>query len=212
MFHGIYAPHDLYRNTGIYHVFWYQIQSTAIYTVPWPPLKQTDVCSLWLGMHAKHNYHKPGLTLPKIDFDHASGRYQELLVNWSFIFNQATPQQILCELELLVPHYATWVTHNGYHGEGGQLATHVRNRTPTLASLFSTKEDPIEQTYAQVWEEIEAGGIVGDQFDDLPIRRRVGGAKAKVQLEYTKRRTFDISVLKKLDVAMPTITYGHMIA
>ena len=70
---------------------------------------------------------------------------------------RASAQQILCEVEFLVPEYADWVSRHGYNGEGGQLASHVRRKTPTIAAVYSDPEaNPVEQTYSQLWEEAEA--------------------------------------------------------
>ena len=88
-------------------------------------------------IYSRPKLHRPGFHLPRIDFDQASLKYQELLVNWNFFHSRATAQQILCEVECLVPEYAAWVSHHGYQGEGGQLASHVRSKTPTLASLYA---------------------------------------------------------------------------
>ena len=91
----------------------------------------------WLESHSRPKSGRRGFNLQRVDFDRASGRFQELLVNWTFFVGRATAQQILCEVEFLVPEYAAWVDHHGYNGEGGQLASHVRRKTPTIATLYA---------------------------------------------------------------------------
>ena len=49
----------------------------------------------WIFEHSRPKLHRPGFSLPKIDFDRASAKYQELLVNWDFFHSRATTQQIL---------------------------------------------------------------------------------------------------------------------
>ena len=95
-----------------------------------------DKARIWLANHTRPRPNRPGFNLPKIDFEVASARLQELLVNWEYFVGRASAQQLLCELELVSSHFAHWVSHNGYQGEGPQLAGHLRNQTLTLSSLI----------------------------------------------------------------------------
>ncbi len=72
----------------------------------------------WLFEHTRPRHSRPGFTLPKMDFETATARHQELLINWEFYSARASVQQLLCEFEFLIPYFAQWVTHSGYQGEG----------------------------------------------------------------------------------------------
>ena len=134
----------------------------------------------WLESHSRPKSGRRGFNLQRVDFDRASGRFQELLVNWTFFVGRATAQQILCEVEFLVPEYADWVDHHGYNGEGGQLASHVRRKTPTIATLYAEADsNQVERTYSQLWEEAEARDWEEGHSHDPPVRRRVPVAKAQ---------------------------------
>ena len=138
-----------------------------------------DKARTWLANHTRPRPNRPGFSLPKIDFEVASARLQELLVNWEYFVSRASAQQLLCELELVSTHFAQWVSHNGYQGEGPQLAGHLRNQTLTLSSLIEGASDA-EQTYSQLWEEEEAGQQDRDELQ--PHRARVrGGSRGKAQ-------------------------------
>ncbi len=100
-------------------------------------LQGYDQLRNWIFEHSRPKLHRPGFYFHRIEFDQASAKYQELLVNWDFFHSRATTQQILCEVELLVPEYAAWVFHHGFQGKGGQLASHIRNKTPTIATLYA---------------------------------------------------------------------------
>ena len=138
-----------------------------------------DKARTWLANHTRPRPNRPGFSLPKIDFEVASARLQELLVNWEYFVSRASAQQLLCELELVSTHFAQWVSHNGYQGEGPQLAGHLRNQTLTLSSLIEGASGA-EQTYSQLWEEEEAGQQ--DRDEQQPHRARVrGGSRGKAQ-------------------------------
>ena len=131
---------------------------------------------------AEHLVSRPGRSnfiLQWIDFERAPQRLQELLINWQFFRNSATIQQILCEAEFLINQVAQHVRQHGYNGEGPRLAQHIRDKTPTIESLYS--DDPEEQrNYSQAW----------DTWQDDPvqerIRRRVG-AKSKASGDFVAK-------------------------
>ena len=131
---------------------------------------------------AEHLVSRPGrssFNLHWIDFERAPQRLQELLINWQFFRNSATIQQILCEAEFLISQVAQHVSQHGYNGEGPRLAQHIRDKTPTIESLYS--DDPEEQrSYSQAW--------VSWQDDPVqePIRRRVG-AKSKASGDFVAK-------------------------
>ena len=94
---------------------------------------------------AEHLVSRPGRSnfiLQWVDFERAPQRLQELLINWQFFRNSATIQQILCEAEFLISQVAQHVSQHGYNGEGPKLAQHIRDKTPTIESLYS--DDPEE--------------------------------------------------------------------
>lgn len=80
---------------------------------------------------------RPGFIINRIDFDQASSRLQEFLRNWESYRNVATTEQLLCEVDYLVPQFAHHVEEYGYQGEGAQFAAHRRNKTTTIASVYS---------------------------------------------------------------------------
>ena len=119
---------------------------------------------MWLLEHTRPRQNRQGFQLPRVEFD-------QLLINWDYYSPQADPQHILCEFEYLVPHFATWVSRNGYQGEGGQLAAHLRSRTATLASVIEGSNEPEDRTYQTLWEEAE-----NEAREDQPLRPRVRAA------------------------------------
>ena len=121
----------------------------------------------WLLDHTKPRHNKDGFYLFRPDFDSSSRALQELLINWDFFVTHATQHQLLCEFEVVVPQFATWVSHHGFSGEGGTLAAHLRNRTRTLATLVEGSGEPEDRTYRSVWEEAE-----DEARQDQPIRPR----------------------------------------
>ena len=131
---------------------------------------------------AEHLVSRPGRSnfiLQWIDFERAPQRLQELLINWQFFRNGATIQQILCEAEFLINQVAHHVSQHGYNGEGPKLAQHIRDKTPTIESLYS--DDPEEQrNYSQAWDTWQ------DDPVQEPIRRRVG-AKSKASGEFVAK-------------------------
>ncbi len=138
-----------------------------------------DKARIWLLNHTRPRSNRPGFYLPKVDFEVATARLQELLVNWEFYVGRASVQQLLCELEYVSSHFAQWISHNGYQGEGPQLANHLRNQTPTLASLIEGASD-VEQSYAQLWDEPEADHRDREGQQPHPARVR-GSSRAKAQ-------------------------------
>ena len=120
---------------------------------------------------AEHLVSRPGrsnFNLQWIDFERAPQRLQELLINWQFFRNSASIQQILCEAEFLIGQVAHHVSQHGYNGEGPRLAQHIRDKTPTIESLYT--DDPEEQrNYSQAWDTWQ------DDPVQEPIRRRVWG-------------------------------------
>lgn len=51
----------------------------------------------------------------------------------------------------MIPQFARHVDQFGYNGEGLKLAEHVRNKTPTIESLYT--DEPSEQrTYSEAWQ------------------------------------------------------------
>ena len=131
---------------------------------------------------AEHLVSRPGRSnfiLQWIDFERAPQRLQELLINWQFFRNSATIQQILCEAEFLINQVAQHVRQHGYNGEGPRLAQHIRDKTPTIESLYS--DDPEEQrNYSQAWDTWQ------DDPVQEPIRRRVG-AKSKASGDFVAK-------------------------
>ena len=131
---------------------------------------------------AEHLVSRPGrsnFNLQWIDFERAPQRLQELLINWQFFRNSATIQQILCEAEFLINQVAHHVSQHGYNGEGPRLAQHIRDKTPTIESLYS--DDPEEQrNYSQAWDTWQ------DDPVQEPIRRRVG-AKSKASGDFVAK-------------------------
>ena len=132
---------------------------------------------------AEHLVSRPGrsnFNLQWIDFERAPQRLQELLINWQFFRNGATIQQILCEAEFLIGQVAHHVgQHGGYNGEGPRLAQHIRDKTPTIESLYT--DDPEEQrNYSQAWRTWQNDPV------QEPIRRRVG-AKSKASGEFVAK-------------------------
>ena len=131
---------------------------------------------------AEHLVSRPGRSnfiLQWVDFERAPQRLQELLINWQFFRNSATIQQILCEAEFLINQVAHHVSQHGYNGEGPKLAQHIRDKTPTIESLYS--DDPEEQrNYSQAWDTWQ------DDPVQEPIRRRVG-AKSKASGEFVAK-------------------------
>ena len=131
---------------------------------------------------AEHLVSRPGrsnFNLQWIDFERAPQRLQELLINWQFFRNSATIQQILCEAEFLINQVAHHVSQHGYNGEGPRLAQHIRDKTPTIESLYSA--DPEEQrNYSQAWDTWQ------DDPVQEPIRRRVG-AKSKASGDFVAK-------------------------
>ena len=123
---------------------------------------------------AEHLSSRPGrsnFVLQKIDFELSPSRLQELLINWSYFRGSASIQQILCEAEYLIGQVARHVGQHGYSGEGYKLAQHIREKTPTIESLYT--DDPSEQrTYSEAWDSRHQDPV------QEPIRRRVG-AKSK---------------------------------
>ena len=148
----------------------------------------------WLELHSRPKSGRRGFNLTRVDFERASARFQELLVNWTFFVGRATAQQILCEVEFLVPEYADWVDHHGYNGEGGQLASHVRRKTPTIATLYAEADsNQAERTYSQLWEEAEARDWEEGHSHEPPVRRRVPVAKAQGAAPSAPSRSSSIS-------------------
>ena len=148
----------------------------------------------WLELHSRPKSGRRGFNLTRVDFEVASARFQELLVNWTFFVGRATAQQILCEVEFLVPEYADWVEHHGYNGEGGQLASHVRRKTPTIATLYAEADsNQTERTYSQLWEEAEARDWEEGHSHEPPVRRRVPVAKAQGAAPSAPSRSSSIS-------------------
>ena len=148
----------------------------------------------WLELHSRPKSGRRGFNLTRVDFEVASARFQELLVNWTFFVGRATAQQILCEVEFLVPEYADWVQHHGYNGEGGQLASHVRRKTPTIATLYAEADsNQTERTYSQLWEEAEARDWEEGHSHEPPVRRRVPVAKAQGAAPSAPSRSSSIS-------------------
>ena len=131
---------------------------------------------------AEHLVSRPGrsnFNLQWIDFERAPQRLQELLINWQFFRNSASIQQILCEAEFLIGQVAHHVSQHGYNGEGPRLAQHIRDKTPTIESLYT--DDPEEQrNYSQAWNTWQ------DDPVQEPIRRRVG-AKSKASGEFVAK-------------------------
>ena len=132
---------------------------------------------------AEHLISKPGrsnFVLQWIDFEQAPQRLQELLINWSFFRGSATIQQLLCEAEFLIGQVARHVYgQHGYNGEGPKLAQHIRDKTPTIESLYS--DDPAEQrNYSQAWRSWHQDPV------QEPIRRRVG-AKSKAAGDFVAK-------------------------
>ena len=131
---------------------------------------------------AEHLVSRPGrssFNLHWIDFERAPQRLQELLINWQFFRNSATIQQLLCEAEFLISQVAQHVSQHGYNGEGPRLAQHIRDKTPTIESLYS--DDPEEQrSYSQAWDSWQ------DDPVQEPIRRRVG-AKSKASGDFVAK-------------------------
>ena len=131
---------------------------------------------------AEHLVSRPGRSnfiLQWVDFERAPQRLQELLINWQFFRNGATIQQILCEAEFLINQVAQHVSQHGYNGEGPKLAQHIRDKTPTIESLYS--DDPEEQrNYSQAWDTWQ------DDPVQEPIRRRVG-AKSKASGDFVAK-------------------------
>ena len=131
---------------------------------------------------AEHLISKPGrsnFVLQWIDFEQAPQRLQELLINWSFFRGSATIQQLLCEAEFLIGQVARHVGQHGYSGEGHKLAQHIRDKTPTIESLYS--DDPSEQrNYSQAWRSWHQDPV------QEPIRRRVG-AKSKAAGDFVAK-------------------------
>ena len=131
---------------------------------------------------AEHLVSRPGrsnFNLQWIDFERAPQRLQELLINWQFFRNGATIQQILCEAEFLIGQVAHHVGQHGYNGEGPRLAQHIRDKTPTIESLYT--DDPEEQrNYSQAWRTWQNDPV------QEPIRRRVG-AKSKASGEFVAK-------------------------
>ena len=123
---------------------------------------------------AEHLSSRPGrssFVLQWIDFERAPSRLQEHLINWSYFKGSASIQQILCEAEYLIGQVARHVEQYGYSGEGHKLAQHIREKTPTIESLYT--DDPSEQrTYPEAWDSWHQDPV------QEPIRRRVG-AKSK---------------------------------
>ena len=148
----------------------------------------------WLELHSRPKSGRRGFNLTRVDFETASARFQELLVNWTFFVGRATAQQILCEVEFLVPEYADWVDHHGYNGEGGQLASHVRRKTPTIATLYAEADsNQTERTYSQLWEEAEARDWEEGHSHEPPVRRRAPVAKAQGAAPSAPSRSSSIS-------------------
>ena len=106
-----------------------------------------------------------------------SAHLQDFVLNSEFCRSRPTTQQILCELEFLIPQFADHVGQHGYHGEGPQLAAQCRAKTPTVESLYAEEDSPEEQTYSQAWDSY-LHGVEEVVEEEPPIRRRVG-AKAK---------------------------------
>ena len=109
---------------------------------------------------------------------------QEFLINWSFFRSTATVQQLLCEAEFLIGQVARHIGQHGYNGEGPKLAQHIRDKTPTIESLYS--EDPAEQrNYSQAWVSWHQDPV------QKPIRRRVG-AKSKASGDFVAKGGRDL--------------------
>ena len=95
---------------------------------------------------------RPGLTLAKIEFERVSLELQEFVLNWEYYQTHAASNQLLCELEYLIPQFAAHVAEHGFRGEGPTLAAHLRRQTPTIQSLY-VDSDSDQKTYAQAWED-----------------------------------------------------------
>ena len=122
---------------------------------------------------------RSSFVLQRIDFEHAEQRLQEFLINWSFFRSSATVQQLLCEAEFLFGQVARHIGQHGYNGEGPKLAQHIRDKTPTIESLYS--EDPAEQrNYSQAWVSWHQDPV------QEPIRRRAG-AKSKASGDFVAK-------------------------
>ena len=122
---------------------------------------------------------RSSFVLQRIDFEYAEQRLQEFLINWSFFRSSATTQQLLCEAEFLIGQVARHIGQHGYNGEGPKLAQHIRDKTPTIESLYS--EDPAEQrNYSQAWVSWHQDPV------QEPIRRRVG-AKSKASSDFVAK-------------------------
>lgn len=96
--------------------------------------------------------HKPGLSIVKIDFEKVSLELQEFVLNWEYFQAHATANQILCELEYLIPQFAAYVEYHGFRGEGPSLAARLRRQTPTIQSIYADS-DSDQKTYAQAWDD-----------------------------------------------------------
>ena len=131
---------------------------------------------------AEHLSSRPGrsnFVLQWIDFEYAPSRLQELLINWAYFRSSASIQQILCEAEYLIGQVARHVSQHGYGGEGHRLAQHIRDKTPTIESLYT--DDPSEQrTYSEAWTSWHEDPV------PEPIRRRVG-AKSKAAGDFVAK-------------------------
>ena len=128
----------------------------------------------FLFEHTKPRPNRPGFIINRTDFDQASSRLQEFLCNWEYYRIVATNEQLLCEVEYLVPQFAHHVEEYGYQGEGAQLAAHRRNKTTTIESVYSHGDDQVETTYSQARDNFGNDPVL----EEPPIRRRVG-AKSK---------------------------------
>ena len=84
--------------------------------------------------------------------------------------------------------------HHGYNGEGGQLASHVRRKTPTIATLYAEADsNQAERTYSQLWEEADARDWEEGHSHEPPVRRRVPVAKAQGAAPSAPSRSSSIS-------------------
>ena len=119
---------------------------------------------------------RSSFVLQRIDFEHAEQRLQEFLINWSFFRSSATTQQLLCEAEFLIGQVARHIGQHGYNGEGPKLAQHIRDKTPTIESLYSDDPAGTEKLLTGVEH------LASDDPVQEPIRRTCWGRSQRLQV------------------------------